>query len=68
VQVLEWFHDEGFEKGMIVTSADLKSRVILYDLSECDFKRWIAVGEIASKSREEVISLPFGLFPPKKDK
>jgi hypothetical protein len=68
VQVLKWFQDERFEQGMIVTSADSKSGVVLYGLSERDFKRRITVGEITSKSREEVISLPNGLFPPKKDK
>ena len=38
VQVLEWFQDEGYEQGIIVMSADSKSRVVLYDLSKRDFK------------------------------
>ena len=67
VQVLKWFQNEGFEEGIIVMGAASKSAVVLYDVSERDFKRRIAVSEIASKSRKEVISLPNGLFPPKED-
>ena len=67
MQVLKWFQDEGFEQGTIVTGATSKIAVVLYDLSERDFERRIAVGEIASKSRKQVISLPNGLFPPLSD-
>jgi hypothetical protein len=63
-QVLEWFQDEGFEQGTIVMNATLKIGVVLYDLSESDFKRRIAVGEMASNCRKEKVGLPFGLFPP----
>jgi hypothetical protein len=51
VQVFKWFQDEGFEQGTMVTGATLKIGVVLYDLSEGDFKRRIVVGEMASKSR-----------------
>jgi hypothetical protein len=65
MHVLKWFQDEGFEQGTIVMSATLKIGVVLYDLSESDFKRRIAVGEMASKRCKEVIGcLPFGLFSP----
>ena len=42
--------------------------VVLYHISERNFKRRIVVSEIASKSRKQVIGLPSELFPPKKDK
>jgi tyrosyl-tRNA synthetase len=62
--VLKWFQDKGFEEGTIVTGATSKIGVALYDLSESGFKQRIAVGEMVSKSRKQVIGLPFGLFAP----
>jgi hypothetical protein len=64
MQVLKWLQDEGFEQGTIVTGATSKIAVALYDLSESGFKRRIAVGEMVSKSRKQVIRPPFGLFAP----
>ena len=65
MQAPEWFQDKGIEQGTIVTSAaTLKIGVVLYDPSESDFKLRIAVGEMASKSRKEMVGLAFGLFPP----
>ena len=53
---------------MVVTSADSKIGSVLYDFSERDFERSMAVSEIPSKSRKQVVRLSNGLFPPKKDK
>ncbi len=55
MQVLEWFQDEVFEQGTIVTGATSKVAAVLYDLFESGFKQRISVGEMVSKSREEVI-------------
>jgi len=68
VQVLKWFQDKGFKQGTIVTGSNSKRGVVLYDPSQRGFERRIAVGEIASKSREEVISFPSGLLLSQKDK
>jgi hypothetical protein len=64
MQVFKWFQNERFEQGTIVTGATLKIGVVLYDLSESGFKGRITVGEMASKSRKQVVGLPFGLFAP----
>jgi hypothetical protein len=59
IQVPKWFQDEGFEQGTIVSSATSKIDVVLYDLSERNLKRRIAIGEMASKSRKQMIGLPY---------
>jgi len=65
VQILKWFQDKGFKEGTIVAGSNSKRGVVLYGPSKCGFIRRIAVGEIASKSREQVIGW---LLLPQKDK
>ena len=65
VQALQQYQDEGLRQGIVVPCANSK-RVVRHDPSKRGFNRRVAVGEIASESREEVISFAFGLLPAQK--
>ena len=62
VQVLKRLQDKGLKQCIVVTCANSKSGVVLHDPPKRSLERRIAVREIPGKSREEVISLAFGLL------
>src|SRR6266581_4880016 len=67
VQIFKRFEDKGFKECGIVTGTNSKRGVALNNPSKRGLERRVAVGEIVSQSREEVVGLVFRLFLPQKN-
>src|SRR6266702_279309 len=62
------FPNEVLKKCVVVTCCESKRGVVLYDPSKRGFEQRIAVGEVASKIRKDMVSIGLGLLLPYKDK